>query len=149
MFLSRPVNLELFPDPYRASRLLHRALLGGLVVIPAVFVVLGVMGVAPLISGGEGVLIIGYGLAGVSMLQLIVGMLVFRPRVPTRSSSRSDAEFWQGALGPAVHVWSLFEAGGITSALGALMTGLVAPMVVVVAALACLAFVGPSYFEHS
>jgi len=146
IFLSSTNNI---PDPHRAARVLHLALMSGLAVISAVFFILGATGVAPFIKDAEGVAIIGYVLAGVSLIPLIIGMLVLRPRVPTRASGQSDTEYWQGALGPAMLVWTLAEAGGIMSAVGALITGLWAPIVVVVAALACMAMVRPSYFENA
>jgi len=145
IFLSNTTNI---PDPHRASRVLHRALLGGLVVISTVFLVLGLMDVAPLIRDAEGVAIIGYLLAGIGLLPIIVGMLVLRPRVPRRGSGQSEAEYWQGALGPAMLVWTLTEAGGIMCAVGALITGLWAPMVVVAVALTCLGVTGPGHFEN-
>lgn len=149
MFVAGPPYPETFPDPRRAARVIHLALLGGLALISAVFLILGLaLDVAPLIREGEDVAIIGYVLAGVGLMPIILSMLVLRPRVPARSSGQSEAEFWQGALRAALPVWTLAEAGGMIAAVGALLTGLWAPMVVVAVALTCLGVTGPGRFEN-
>jgi hypothetical protein len=146
IFLSSTNNL---PDPHRAARVLHFGLTSALTVISMVFLILGVMDVGPIIRGDDGVAIIGSVIAGISLIPLMVSMLILRPRVPTRASGQSDKEFWQGAIGSAMLVWTLAEAGGMMSLVGALISGHWAPIVVVVAALACMALVRPSYFENA
>ena len=143
-------NFENLPDPRRAARVLHTALLGGLLTISAVFLFLGfALHVAPLIRDAYGVAMIGYILAAAGLLPIILGVLVFRPKVPARVSGQSDAAYWQGALGPALVVWVLCEGGGIIAAVGALLTGLWAPIVTVAAAVTCLVLMGPGRFENS
>ncbi|MEI2721892.1 MAG: hypothetical protein V9E87_17545 [Gemmatimonadales bacterium] len=150
MFIAGPVNLENVPDPRRAARVMHTALLGGLLTISAVFLFLGVgLHVAPLIRAGDGVVIIGTILAAVGLLPIVLGVLVFRPKVPARTSGQGDAAYWQGALGPALVVWVLCEGGGVMAAVGALLTGLWAPIVTVAVAVTCLVLMGPGRFENS
>jgi hypothetical protein len=138
------------PDPPRTARVLHLALLGGLLVIVAMFLflVFGVLG-APLLTSADETSFIGYVLAAFGLLALVLAVLVLRPRVPTRSSGQSDAEYWQDAFQPALLVWTALEGGGITCAVGALLTGHWAPMAVVVAAVGCFVALRPSHFDNS
>ena len=143
-------NFENLPDPRRAARVMHTALLGGLLTISAVFLFLGFgLHVAPLIRDAYGVAMIGYILGAAGLLPIIIAMLILRPKVPARTSGQSDTAYWQGALGPALAVWVLCEGGGITAAVGALITGLWAPIVTVVMAVTCLVLMGPGRFENS
>jgi hypothetical protein len=137
------------PDPSRSARLLHLVLLGGLVTISMVFLVLTFgLKVAPLLPGGEDVAFIGNVLAAAGIVPIILAMLVLRPRVPARTPGQTTTAFWQGAVGPALVVWTLIEGGGIIGAVGALLTGLLTPVVPAVAALSCLVLIGPSHFEN-
>lgn len=136
-------------DPRLGARMVHLALLGGLAGISVIFLVVGLMlDAAPLIRDAEGVAIIGYTLAGVGALPIIVAMLVFRPRVPTRRSGEGESDYWQRAFGPALLTWTLAEAGGMIGAVGALVTGLWATLLLVVAAIACLVLLRPGVFEE-
>lgn len=137
------------PDPPRAARLLHRVLLGGLLVIVALFLflVLGVLG-ASLLGSAEEASFIGYTIAAFGLLALVLAVLVVRPRVPMRSSGQSHTEYWQAALQSALLVWTIVEGAGITCAVGALLTGHWAPMVVVAAAVGCFVVFRPSHFEN-
>jgi hypothetical protein len=150
VFIAGQTNLDNIPDPRRAARVMHTALLGGLLTISAVFLFLGFgLHVAPLIRDAKGAAMIGYILAAAGLMPIIIAMLILRPKVPTRTSGQSDAGYWQGALGPALSVWVLCEGGGITAAVGALLTGLWAPMVTVAVAVTCLVLMGPGRFENS
>ena len=104
---------------------------------------------APLLKGGDQVVMIGYLLAACGIAPIVTALLVLKPRVPARASGQDDAAFWHGALGPAIAVWAVFEGSGIIGAVGALLTGFPAPAILVVIALGCLVMFGPSHFENA
>jgi len=130
--------------------MLHRALVGGLLTICVVFLVIALgLHDAPLMAAGETTLMVGYVLAACSVMPIILGLLILKPRVPTRSSGQDDAAFWQLALGPVVSVWAVIEGAGIIGAVGALLTGSLAPAVAVAIALGSLVAFGPSHFDNA
>lgn len=133
------------------ARRLHRALLVGLLVISAVFLVVGIeMHAAPLLVAGAGTAMIGYALAACCVALIISALFVLKPRViPPRAPGQDAAAYWRGALGGALGVWFLIAAAGISSAVGALITGTLAPTIVVVIALGCLVTFGPNHFENA
>ncbi len=106
------------------------------------------MHIAPLLTVGGDVALIGYILAFAGLIPIVLAVLVLKPRVPDRAPGQSDAAFWQVAIYPTIPVWALFEGAGILGAVGALLTGLWAPAAVVVISLACLLLMGPGHFEN-
>ena len=136
------------PQAAQTARVIHGALLGGLLAIAAVFLFLVFgMHVGPLMPEGKTTAMIGYLLAACALLSMVAGFALLKPHVPTRSSGQDAAAFWSAALGPAISVWAVVEGSGIMAAVGALLTGLLAPAIVVVIALGCLVMVRPSQLD--
>jgi hypothetical protein len=143
------MSVGVIPDPPRTARLLHRALLGGLLTITAVFLYLGIgIHVAPLITVGD-VRVIGYTLAAAGALLIVLALLVLKPRVPERRSGQDDVAFWGVAIYPMIAVWALLDAAGFIGALGALLTGLWPPAALVAVAATCLLILGPNRIESA
>lgn len=138
------------PGSPRSARVLHRALLGGLLTICAVFVLIALgLHDAPLMAAGDTASMVGYVLAACGVMPILLGLLILKPRVPMRSSGQDDAAFWHVALGPVISVWAVVEGAGIIGAVGALLTGSLAPGLAVAIALGCLVATGPSHFENA
>jgi hypothetical protein len=134
----------------QTARLLHRSLLGGLLMIAAVFLFLGFgLHTVPLLVPGRETLIIGYVLAACGVAPLVFVVFAANSRVPARTSGQGDAAFWLRAFGPVLSIWAIVEGAGIIGAVGALLTGLLAPAVVCVIALVCLAMLSPGHFENA
>ena len=134
----------------QSARGLHRVLIGGLLMISAVFVFI-TLGLhdAPLMAGRDAASVTGYVLAACGIMPIILGLLILKPRGPVRSSGQGDASFWQVAMGPVIAVWVVLEGGGIIGAVGALLTGSLASVLTVAIALGCLVALGPSHFENA
>ena len=148
--MNGPMTSGATPQTAQTARVLHAALLGGLLAISAVFLVLAFGAhAAPLIVARTTTVTIGYLLAGCAMISIVTGVGVLKPRVPPRTSGQDDAAFWLVALGPVMSVWAIVEGAGIMAAVGALLTGLLAPAIVVVIALGCLVMFRPGYFESA
>lgn len=138
------------PGSPQSARVLHRALLGGLLMISAafLFIALGLHD-APLMTAGDTTSMTGYVLAACGIMPIILGLLILKPRVPMRSSGQDAAAFWRVALGPVISVWAVVEGAGIIGAVGALLAGSLASALTVAIALGCLIVFGPSHFENA
>jgi hypothetical protein len=136
-------------DPVRASRVVHAALIGGLVVVCVVFGLLTYAAhAAPLLPPGNGATMMGYVLAGCGVAAMVLAFVIAKPRIPERRSGQHEAAYWQEAIYPAIAFWAVFEGAGIVGAIGALLTGLLAPALVVVLAVVGLVAFGPGNFEN-
>ena len=138
------------PGSPQAARVIHRALLGGLLMICAVFLLIGLgLHDAPLMLAGKNTSIVGYVLAACGIMPIILGLLFLKPRVPIRSLGQDEAAFWRTAQYAVIPVWAVFEGSGIIGAVGALLTGSLAPAFLVAIALGCLVLFSPSHFESA
>ncbi len=137
------------PGSPQSARLLHRVLLGGLLLISTLFllIIYGLDG-APLMPPGDRAATVGWVLAASGLLPIVLGLFILKPRVPMRASGQDDAGFWRVALRAVLSVWVVFESAGIIGAVGGLLTGYWAPAGVVVIALSCLLLMGPGHFEN-
>ncbi len=89
-------------------------------------------------------------MAATSLAFLLVGFLVFKPRVPRRNTGQSleafmsDPEVVKRVMLP----WVLWEGGGIIGLVGFALTGLVYPAIAALFALVALLFNGPRHFAE-
>lgn len=134
----------------QSARMLHRILIAGLLVVVALFllIAIGLHG-APLMTRGHTASIVGYLMAACAAAPIVLGVLILKPRVPSRAAGADDRAFWQAASGPVIAVWVVLEGGGIIAAVGALLTGSLAPVLALVIAIGSLAVLGPSHFENA
>lgn len=132
----------------QSVRMIHRALLSGLLVISAafLFIALGRHN-APLMTAGDTTSLVGDVLAACGIMLIVLGLFILKPRVPLRSSGEDDAAYWRMAIGPVIVVWAVVEGSGIIAAIGALLTRSPAPALAVAIAIGCLILLGPSHFE--
>jgi len=138
------------PGSPQAARVLHRALLGGLLTISAVFLFIALgLHDAPLMNAGNNTSIVGNVLAACGIMPIVLGLFVLKPRVPMRTSGQDEAAFWRTALYAVIPVWAVIEGAGIVGAVGALLTGSLAPALIVAIALGCLVVFSPGHFESA
>src|SRR5207249_4400815 len=131
----------------RAIRIIHIALVLGLVLIAGMFFVLrqrtGLMlGVGPFL---------GVVLAAIALVNLTLALGFLAPRLPRRPADQSPDDYWMRneTRGAAIILWALVEGAGLLSWIGYLLTGAWVPAAVGVLAVAALALLGPARFEGS
>lgn len=100
-------------DPANAgktARVIHAAIMGGLVLLFAVFMYLG----APSGSGSGAEMAGAFRIAGYGLL--VAGVVVsglLRGRVVPRRREEDSGAWWTANLGRAVPAWALAEGGGL------------------------------------
>ena len=133
-----------------SARVIHRVLLGGLLLISILFMVIALdLHGLPLVPAGDTADVVGYVLAACAIMTNMLALIILRRRVPLRSSSRDDKSFWPVAFGPVISLWVVIEGSGIIGAVGWLLTGSLASMLAVVFAISCLGVLRPSHFENT
>jgi hypothetical protein len=129
--------------------LLHRFLGIGLVMVATVFVILGYVGIAPLLSRDGVSAVIAYAMSGVGVVLGAVALLFLKPRAPDRKPGQSVEQYWSApeTRERVLPVWFLLEGAGTTAAMGYVLTG--EPVSLIVAALVIAAFwlCGPNVFD--
>jgi hypothetical protein len=131
--------------------LLHRFLGIGLVMLAAVFAMLGYLGIAPLLPRNGVSPVIAYALSGIGVVLGAIALLFLKPRAPERKPGQSVEQYWSTRETGArvLPVWFLLEGAATTAAIGYLLTG--EPVSLIVAALAIAAFwlCGPRVFDRA
>ena len=128
----------------RAMQVLHTVLLGGLLIVAAVFAgILREQGRAVLPADGTAT-IIAYALTGLALIALIVATLVLRPRIAPRGSTPAN-EYWSTPVHrtAALLLWMVTEAAGWIGGMGYLLTGNPVPAAVGALAIASLVLQSP------
>ena len=135
----------------RGAVILHRCLVAGLFVMSGVIALLVFLRTAPLLPHDETALLIGKVMAGVSLCQLVLGLVIFRPRMPEFRRSHAGETYWDspGSLEAAQKVWFFIDGAGITSLVGFLLTGDLAPAVTATIAIAAMLLSGPGRLTRS
>lgn len=129
----------------RVTRILHAALVIGLLLVGGTFVLLlRVLG-QPLSNMPS----IGLALAGIALAILAGSFAFLRGRVPTRRSDQSSDDYWQANenRGPAIVLWVGVESAGILSWMGYVIGGQITPAAVGVLAIIALVLVRPGRLE--
>ena len=131
----------------RAIRIIHIALVLGLVLIAGAFFVLRQRTGLMLAFGP----FLGVLLAAIALVNLILALGFLAPRLPRRPADQSPDDYWMRTetRGAAIILWVLVEGAGLLSWVGYLLTGAWAPAAVGVLAVASLALLGPTRFEGS
>jgi hypothetical protein len=112
-------------DPQATTPLLHRFLGIGLVILAALFFALRTLGLAPELGHDSVTRVMAYTLSGCGAGLAAVALLVFKPRVPDRSSGQSVEQYWSTpeVSTKVVPVWFLLEGAGTLAAVGYFLTG--------------------------
>jgi len=135
----------------RGAVILHRCLVAGLLSMSGVITFLAFKHIAPLGPKDETTLLIGRIMAGVSLCLAAASLLIFRPRMPEfkRSQGQETYRDSPGALEAAQRVWFFLEGAAVTSLVGFLLSGDLAPAVAAAVAVAALLLSGPARLERS
>jgi hypothetical protein len=132
-------------DFARTVRILHGALLAGVVLLAGLFVFLvRVQGLPP--SAPESV---GNGLTAATLGLVVVATTVLRRRVPARDPQESADAIWAAAAnrGPAIVLWAVTDGACLLALVGYFLTGALAPAVAAGIALVTLFAVRPGHLE--
>ena len=127
----------------RVVRILHTALLGGLILSGATLYLARRLSQPPPV-GEARVLTLVLAVVSVGVLVIAVGML--RPRVPERRSEQNPEAYWTDASSRAAAIvfWAAIEGAGLVGAVGYFLTAAAAPMVAYALALAALVLFRPA-----
>ena len=130
----------------RVVRILHTALLGGLILSGATLYLARRLSQPPPV-GEARVLTLVLAVVSVGVLVIAVGML--RPRVPERRSEQNPEAYWTDASSRAAAIvfWAAIEGAGLVGAVGYFLTAAAAPMVAYALALAALVLFRPARLE--
>jgi len=133
-------------DFARVVRIMHGAMVAGLALVGATFFLLLRVGQSPALGSTPS---LGVALAGVGVGLLAVAVTVLRRRVPERPLDQSPDAYWATVerRGAAIVLWAVVEGAGLLASIGYVLTGAVAPAVVVVLAIALLIVFRPSGLE--
>jgi hypothetical protein len=127
--------------------LLHRFLGIGLMVTAAALVMArhaGALGDPP----ENDLRVVGYALAGVSVILATVALMVVKPRVPERRVGQPVAQYWSqpDVSSRAMLVWFVLEGAGIVASIGYFLAGVPVAAGMMVLAIAAFWFTGPNVF---
>ncbi|PYO63465.1 MAG: hypothetical protein DMD28_02025 [Gemmatimonadetes bacterium] len=129
----------------RVVRILHTALLGGLILSGATLYLARRLSQPPPV-GEARVLTLVLAVVSVGVLVIAVGML--RPRVPERRSEQNPEAYWTDASrAAAIVLWAAIEGAGLVGAVGYFLTAAAAPTVAYALALAALVLFRPGRLE--
>ena len=129
----------------RAVRVVHAALVAGLSIVGATFLVLRR---ARHMDFGVGAGL-GRVFAVMSLVVLAVALFFLRSRIPQRRSDQSPDEYWSAreSRDAAVILWAIVEGAGMVGWVGYLLTGSVAPGLIAVVSILSLILIRPSRIE--
>jgi hypothetical protein len=129
---------------------LHRALLGGLVVMVFVFAVLLYTRIAPLSPDVASGPVVVWTLATAPLVPMLFGWLLMRIKVPGRPSSLPAERYWAetdaGRL--ALVAWVLWEGAALLGFVGVLISGALPPAITGLLAFVLLLLHSPSFVEE-
>ncbi len=131
----------------RTVRLLHAAILTGLVAIGLALAVIVLVLRGPLLPQAPNLALV---MAGAGAAMLAGALALLRPRVPARPAEQSPEAYWEdaGNRRAAVLLWAVVEGGGIVAATGYLLTGALGPAVIGVFAIAALLSLRPARLQE-
>ena len=131
----------------RGVRIIHVALVIGLVLVAAVFYILRQQ---PGVSFGFGPSI-GLIMAGIALVSLVIALSFLAPRVPPRPADQTPDVYWtrNEIRGAAIILWAMVEGAALLSWLGYLLTGAWVPAAVGLLAIAALTLLRPARLEGS
>jgi len=135
----------------RGAVILHRCLVAGLVTMAGVIAVLAFKGIAPLLGPDGTASLISRIMAGVSVCEMAVALLIFRPRMPVFERRYAQETYWDspGALKAAQMVWFFLDGAAITSLVAFLLSGESVTAVVAAVAIVAMLVSGPDRLARS
>jgi hypothetical protein len=110
-------------QPSATARLLHLALISGVVLMTAIFLLL------PRPSAPVPNPILLYATFGIGAV-MFAGALVIANQLPRDSATRDADEWWRANLGRAVVVWAMLEGPALLGAVVHFLTGSLLPLLV-------------------
>ena len=128
-------------------KILHSALVMGLLVVSAVFVfLLQTRAWQPLIAVPS----VGLALAGLSLAILLAAILGLRPRMTQRRSDESPEMYWAVPTNraAAIVLWAILDGAAFLGLVGYVLTGALAPAASAALAVSGLILVRPSRLEE-
>jgi hypothetical protein len=130
----------------RVVRILHTALLGGLILSGAMLYLVRRVLQAPSVGEAHVLTLV---LAVVPAVLLVIAVGTLRPRVPDRRPEQDSDAYWSdaGTRGSAIVLWVAIEGAGLVGAVGYFLTGGTAPAVAFALALAALVLFRPETLE--
>jgi uncharacterized membrane protein len=133
--------------------LLYHFLRIGVSVFAAIFIVLRLAGLPPLLhadSTSDFVAYVAYVLTGIAVVLLLIGLFVLRPAVPARRAGQTTAEYWATpkAVQKAMSVWFIIEGAATLSSVAFLLTGHVVAAAAMVVSIVVFWMVTPEAFER-
>jgi hypothetical protein len=132
-------------DAARAVRIMHAALVAGVVLAAGVVAFLiQSKRIPPLLPGGVATIV-----AALSLVQLVVAAGFLRRRIPERGIGEESQSYWAAPehRGAAIVLWAVTEGAALLGLIGYFLTGALAPAVVAGIAIVTLAFFQPSHLE--
>ena len=131
----------------RGVRIIHLALVIGLVLVAGVFYILRQQ---PGVSFGFGPSI-GLIMAGIALVSLVIALGFLARRVPQRPADQTPDVYWtrNEIRGAAIILWAMVEGAALLSWLGYLLTGAWVPAAVGLLAIAALTLLRPARLEGS
>jgi hypothetical protein len=133
------------PSNVLAVRALHGAIFIGLVMITAVFAFLVYRADTPMLVSQP---LLGLGLAVAGLGVLAVAVVILRPRLPKRGNDQSPEDYWDmGMRRRVLMVWVTVELAGLSAAMGYLLSGEQAALVVAVLAISTMGWFRPGRLE--
>src|SRR5262245_19705863 len=94
-----------------SPQLLYHFLRIGVSVLAAIFLILRLAGVQPLLHADPQSDLIAYVLSGIAVVLVLVGVFVLKPSVPARSPAQAPADYWATpkTVQKAMSVWFIVE----------------------------------------
>ena len=129
----------------RTVRVMHAALVFGVVLAGAVFVYRTVT-VGPAFLGAP---LIGYVTAAFALVNLAIATAFLLPRIPSRSSAEAPDDYWirSEVRTATIIVWAVLEGSSLIALVGYFLTGNVVPAIVAAVAIVALAVARPARIE--
>lgn len=134
------------PSTVRVVRILHAAMLGGLVATGGTLVLVRRLVPLPPIGNSRTLAPVLTTAAG---LLLTVAWLALRSRIPSRRSEQSAEAYWgvPSTRGGVMVLWAAVEGAGVVAAVGFFLTGAGATAAAFALALVTLVLLGPGRLQ--
>jgi hypothetical protein len=132
--------------PARSVRILHSALLLGLVGSGTMLALLRRFGQAISLPQAR---LIGIAVGCLAIVLLAIARLALRPRIPAQGSDQTAHAYWSDATVrlAAITLWAMVEGAGFLSAMGYYLTGSALPLIALALVLGVLISVRPARLE--
>jgi len=135
------------PPIASSARVLHGFLLGGSIcILVAMALIVKFMGSR--LGSASFAEVFGMIFAVVALINILIGVVLFRPKIPKRQPDQSADDYWPEAMGRAMMVWVFAEGGCIIASLGYLMSGTTVTWVVALTGIGILMWLRPGQLDR-